>query len=230
MSLTSSHYWIFEEEELENKKIRRRQRQYRTCLYKWIFVFIFSYQHSPEQVSTSKVGPFFHHFIAFWLLCWTLHHAVANPYHEEPRIFLMEVHFRFDFLGVLEGLVSVMDLGQKLENLEIGFRFRRRRRRWRWINCPFLAATAAGSDFRRGGSRRDSGEIHAMVRVHTWSFKFCWIVCVWACLIPSPIQYSLTLIFQLHSLANKRICSTLGFGNWSQCVWTLSCPLLPAYT
>lgn len=44
------------------------------------------------------------------------------------------------------------------------------------------------------------------------------------------VKYSLAPINFVAPLAKKRIYSVLGFGNWSPCVWILSCPLFPAHT
>ena len=69
----------------------------------------------------------------------------------------MEEYFRSKFLGILEDSVSLLDLGQKLENLESRSLFRRWRRRWRCFRFSFSVDTTAGSNFRRGGPRWSSG-------------------------------------------------------------------------
>lgn len=88
----------------------------------------------------------------------------------------MEEYCRSEFLGVLENSVSLVDLGQKLENLESGSLFGRCRRRWRCLRFSFPIATAAGSDFRRGGPRwnSDTGDLSCLGkrRVHSNSSGF----------------------------------------------------------
>lgn len=71
-------------------------------------------------------------------------------------------------------------------------------------------------------------------------FKFCWffqvisqslgliLISSWFIQAQSEITISLKLLCYMPWL--KRTCSELTFGNWSPCIWTLSCPLFPAHT
>lgn len=124
----------------------------------WFFIFIFSDQHSPGQVSASEVGPFslflrilitMLHLTSSW--CKALTYEALNHVHGYViHGWSFRVRQRIDSFRVLE--TKSWEIGN-------GPVFWRMRRDQRKVHFPLLVATTAESDFRRGGPRWRSGEM-----------------------------------------------------------------------